>query len=177
MALKPMARILDTMGLRLNSVSHYAIHGGTLGLFIKRKDADGYPFPIPDENITAEMWTDFHNKSIQQQESMSLFVRGAVASGKRICGYGASAKSAVWINACGWNRRDIAFVLDNTPLKCGKFISGTDIPVTDPGALLRDLPDFAILFAWNFKDEILEKEKLYRQKGGKFVLPHTCEIV
>jgi hypothetical protein len=88
-----------------------------------------------------------------------------------VCGYGASAKSTVWLNACGFTKKDIAFVTDTTMGKWNTLCPGTDIPVTDPGALMRELPNYAIMFAWNFRDEILEKEALYRSNGGRFIVP------
>jgi hypothetical protein len=88
-----------------------------------------------------------------------------------VAALGASAKSTVWINACGFTRKDIQFIADNTPQKQLTFSPGTEIPVVDEGAILRELPDYVVMFAWNFREEVLEKFERARSKGVKFIIP------
>jgi hypothetical protein len=88
-----------------------------------------------------------------------------------VAGLGASAKSTVWINACRFTRKEIAFIADTTPQKQYAFSPGTDIPVVDPGAILRELPDYVVVWAWNFIEEILANNKLARSQGVKFIVP------
>lgn len=88
-----------------------------------------------------------------------------------VCGFGASAKSTVWMNACGFDRSYIRFITDSTPWKQWTFSPGTDIPIVDEGALIRDRPDYAIIFAWNYAKEIVEKNQEYLNLGGKFIIP------
>jgi hypothetical protein len=123
------------------------------------------------EDIKREDWQDFSTRAHKQIANLRDTVRRLRSDGKRVAGYGAPAKSTVWINACGFTRKDLDFVTDTTPGKQWTLVPGTDIPVTDPGALIRELPDYCVLWAWNYRSEILSKETYYLEHGGKFIVP------
>jgi len=63
----------------------------------------------------------------------------------------------------------IDYISDITPSKLGKFSPGMHIPIKDYEMFVEDEYAYALLLAWNHKKEILDKEKDYRQRGGKFI--------
>ena len=89
--------------------------------------------------------------------------------GKRVVGYGATAKSTIVNNFCGIGPDLIEFISDTTPTKQGKFTPGTHIPVKPYQAFADDYPDYAVLFAWNHGAEIRAKEQEFLRSGGRFV--------
>ncbi len=92
--------------------------------------------------------------------------------GRRIIGYGASGRGTVIMNYCGIDRRYVDCVVDDAPAKHGFYTPGTHVPITSWEAVHRSAPpDYAVLFAWAFTDEVLRKRKDYMDRGGKFIIP------
>lgn len=177
-----VTELLKNSNLKLHRVIRYPIHGGSVLLVIRRKDSKAQEHSsvvdeIRNEHCRESDWEWFRNKATDNIEFLKKAVRDLRAKGKTVAGFGASAKSTVMINACGFTRKDIGFITDTTPGKLYTCSPGTDIPIVDEGALMRDLPDYTLLFAWNFRSEVLDKCKPYTEKGGRFIVPHpTVEI-
>lgn len=173
---KAMAALLRRTKFEIVRIVRFPIHGGSVALFLRKR---GSEFPgrkfieelVESTNISREDWTRFASECQTKLRKLSDLVKALTIGRKTICGFGASAKSTVWINACGLSRRQVEFICDNTPEKQGKYSPGTDIPITDEGALLREKADYAILFAWNFKDEIIAKNSDWIEAGGRFIVP------
>lgn len=177
LSIKAMQALLAGSPWRLHRIQKFPVHGGAILLMLRRHDYEGKPHTsveefLSHEKITIETWRDFADKAHKKIAQISAYVRNLRENGKRVVGYGASAKSTVWINACGFTKKELEFVTDTTPGKLWKNCPGSDIRIVDEGALLRELPDYALCFAWNFATEILEKEKMARERGVKFIFPH-----
>jgi SAM-dependent methyltransferase len=181
LSVKAMKALLDGTSLHIHAIKRYSIHGGAILLMLRHNDYSNpinSPTNFYDENITAGDWREFSREANAQIIRLKSTVNILRSEGKRIAGLGASAKSTVWINACGFTRKDIAFIADTTPQKQFTYSPGADIPIVDEGAILRELPDYVVMFAWNYRAEILEKFALARSKGVKFIVPiPTIEIV
>jgi hypothetical protein len=98
-------------------------------------------------------------------------IRQLKADGAKIAVYGASAKGSTLLNYFGLGKNELEFVVDRSSVKQGFFTPGTHLPILPPEALLERRPDYVLLLTWNFRDEILEQQKAYRDSGGKFIIP------
>jgi hypothetical protein len=98
-------------------------------------------------------------------------LRSARREGKRVAAYGAAAKGATLLNATGIGVDLVEFVVDRNPMKQGRFMPGTHQPIRPPEALVDEQPDLVVMLAWNFRDEILEQQRTYRDRGGAFIVP------
>lgn len=176
LSIRALKALLNGGPFHLINVVHYPIHGGAIVLMIQRESANSKVHPsvseyLEHEAITLETWQEFAQRSHAMIKELRDLVLDLASQGKRIAGYGASAKSTVWINACGFTRKEIYGVYDSTPEKWYRYVPGTTIPVIHEGGFYVDNPDYAILFAWNFAAEVLTKQAKYVQNGGHFIVP------
>jgi methylation protein EvaC len=104
------------------------------------------------------------------REELPALLRELREQGKRVVGYGATAKSATVTNYCGIGPDLIEWVCDTTPAKQGRLTPGAHLPVRPPEAFASDYPDYALLFAWNHADEVMAKEQAFRDAGGQWIL-------
>ena len=63
-------------------------------------------------------------------------------------------------------------MIDDSPKKQGYFTPGSHIEIKSNSILNGDdPPDYVIVFAWTFFDEIKSRNKQYLKKGGKYIIP------
>jgi hypothetical protein len=96
---------------------------------------------------------------------------GLKSRGKRIAGVSAPAKGMTLLNYCGIGPDILDFVTEKAKLKIGRYTPGMHIPVLGDEALIERRPDYALLLAWNFAEEIMNNLKAFSDGGGKFILP------
>jgi C-methyltransferase C-terminal domain len=92
-------------------------------------------------------------------------------AGKRIAAYGAAAKGSTLTNYTGVDHRFLDFVVDRNVHKQGLYMPGIGVPIRPVEALVEEMPDYVLILAWNFKDEILRQQSEYTSKGGRWIVP------
>jgi novobiocin biosynthesis protein NovU/D-mycarose 3-C-methyltransferase len=153
-----------------------SVHGGTFRGFASPTFEE--PSPLVKgmsnrEEKEADFWAlrEFSERIPKLAQHLRDMLLGLKKQGKRIAGYGAPAKATILLNYCAIGRDILDYASDTTPLKQGKFIPGVGVPVVSPEIAQTRPPDYYLLLAWNFKEEILAKERAFLDKGGKFVVP------
>ncbi len=164
----------------LQRIDHYPIHGGSILFHLRHRSLGVAPHASVSETLANEKklalaepktWEGFAQRVRHIQMELPKLIRGLKAQGKRIIGYGASAKGNTLLNTCGITTQELDYIIDNTPFKQNKVAPGSWLPIRSPDALLRDQPDYALILAWNFAPEIIRREQEFQQKGGRFILP------
>ena len=93
------------------------------------------------------------------------------AQGKRLAGYGAPAKGNTLLNYYGIGPDVLEYLADRNALKQGRLSPGMHIPVVPAERILETQPDYLLILAWNFADEIMQQQAEYPRRGGKFIMP------
>jgi len=99
------------------------------------------------------------------------FLIGAAREGKSVAGYGAPGKGNTLLNHCGIRSDLLAYTVDRSPVKQGKSLPGTHIPIYPPERIAQTKPDYILVLPWNLRDEISEQLGYVRSWGGRLVFP------
>jgi SAM-dependent methyltransferase len=124
-------------------------------------------------------YSDYSKRIIETKENLLKIVSKLKKDGKKIIGYGASGRSTVLMNYCGITSEHIEYVIDDAKEKQGYLTPGNHLEIKTWNIMEEEgMPDYIILFAWSFAEEVLEKRKDFLIKGGKFILPlPTVQII
>jgi SAM-dependent methyltransferase len=178
-ALGPMIHLFEKHGMQIVNAERLALHHGQLRVTVQRK-GEGVPQPSVQEILDAERrlgldkittYRRFAEKTLQLKTDLQRTLKEFRANGKRVVGYGAPAKGNTLLGFLEIGPNLVEYIADKSPLKQGRYCPGVHIPVVPPDRLLADQPDYVVLLAWNFVDEIMEQQAEYRRRGGKFIIP------
>jgi 2-polyprenyl-3-methyl-5-hydroxy-6-metoxy-1,4-benzoquinol methylase len=180
LSLLTSSRALATAGLRVVDVEELATHGGSLRLYAQPEENCGEPTARVKAVLAAEEAAGLHTVAghdgfapavLQIKSDLLRFLLTVAGEGKSIAGYGAPGKGNTLLNHCGIRADLLPYTVDKNPLKQGKFLPGTRIPIYPPGRLAETRPDYVLVLPWNLREEISQQLTYVRAWGGRFVFP------
>ncbi|HCC47991.1 MAG TPA: methyltransferase [Elusimicrobia bacterium] len=179
LSVKPLVSFFAAHGMEIFDVQLVDIHGGSFRVYIADKGA--YPVePIVGELLAKEEAMGLYTRPVlvkfaadvaKNRAELTWLLHSLKREGKSIVGVSAPAKGMTLLNYCRIGDDLLDAVSEKSTLKIGRYTPGMHIPVVSDEYLLEHQPDYALLLAWNFADEIIKNLDGYRKKGGKFIVP------
>lgn len=175
-----LAALYRPFSMRIVDIEVLPVHGGSMRVAAQRRAIEAAEDPVVQVWLEREREQGLFERAtydalagrVRQLRTDLLGMLGHLkASGQSVAGYGAPAKGNTLLNYFGIGRETLDFLADRNELKQGKYSPGMHIPVVHPAQVLERMPDYLLILAWNFADEIIGQQDAYRKAGGKFILP------
>ena len=173
-----ISNIVKESSLMLFDVEKMTTHGGSLRYFICKKDSKYKKskklLRILNEEKKVGLnkfstFVKFSKRITKSKKDLVILLKKLKQKNKKIISYGATYKSTTVFNYCKINNRYLDYVTDTTLNKQGKFTPGQHLPIVTPEKGMNKSVDYAFFFFFHFKKEILNKEKDFIKRGGKFI--------
>jgi SAM-dependent methyltransferase len=174
-------RVFAAHGLTVFDVEQLPTHGGSLRVFASREDGTARKPSPALERLRAEErsagldglepYAGFSEQVSRVKAQLLDFLHTAKAEGRAVVAYGAAAKGNTLLNTCGIDRNLIAYVVDRSPHKQGRYLPGSHLFIHAPEHIFTTKPDYVLILPWNLREEIIAAMKHVRDWGGRFVLP------
>lgn len=161
----PLAKWAQTHRMTVADAQPQPTHGGSLRLFMDRqgRTPDAAAQARIDQCLAEEAalagvapWQELDRWLGDWRSRFLGTVSELRSTGKSVAAFAAASKATVLSNYVGLTAADVDWCCDASPLKQGRFIPGSNIPIVAPTALRDTPPDAVIVFAWNIMDEIAD---------------------
>lgn len=188
LSLTTVLRIFAVSGLTVFDVQELPTHGGSLRVFARRTDGcAGFSREVVHERVTqilaresvagitqAGFYGAFQMQALRIKRELLLFLMDAQVKGKKVVAYGAAAKGNTLLNFAGVRPDLLPYVVDKNPVKQGKLMPGSRIPILPAEVLILDRPDYVLILPWNIAAEVKKQNATLVAHGTQFVtaVPH-----
>lgn len=176
---KPLETFFRRHGMKIIDAYWIPSKGGSIRCFVQSDKSSSIPKPSVREMICME-----DTKGIGTMEpcrKMGVFIKerkeglvsllnGLRAQGKTIAGYGASVGVTTLLYLFGLDKF-MDYLVDDNPVRFGRFSPGHHIPVYSSEVLNKKKPDYVLILAWRYTDPIIKRHEEYVRQGGQFIVP------
>ncbi len=164
--------LMERKGLVITDIIRTKIHGGSIRFFVQRTGQQSVKVDqlIADEKekglLRKNTYVTFSEQVNKNKEDMQLLLAQLREEGKKVVGYGASAKGNTMLN---YFQIDLDYIVDDNPMKWEYLTPGQNIVIKSPETLASEGELYIVILAWNFFDEIVKKIQTITHKKDHYI--------
>lgn len=177
-SIQSMSKALEMHGLLLVDILISLVHGGSICFIAKRADSNPTVMDSVETHLAYEKKVlnessllNFASNAYRLKLELTNYIKMLADTGKTIYTYGATAKGNTLLNFAGLTHKEIKYCVDSTDIKQNKYLPGSGIQIISEQDSIESLPDYYLLTAWNYKDEIITKVRNSGNYKSVFILP------
>lgn len=186
-SLKTLCYLMKRNGMAVFDASTNDVNGGSIRIMVahagaRRQKTENLEYLLLkeecfrlEEKKTFEIFAELIKHNIRR---VKRYIESTVKNNRKIIALGASTKGNVMLQLCGIDKKLIPYISERNPFKVGLRTFGTDIELISEKAARELKPYCMFVIPWNFKTEIVAREKKYLDAGGRllFIMPYPYVI-
>ncbi len=180
-SLMTLSNFLKTHDMTIFHVKPTPIHAGSMRFYVQKKNARRTISRSVKKLLGIERklrldklptYQKFSKKMERAKVELLNLLSRLKSQGKKIAGYGASGRATILLNYSGIDENFIDYIIDDSPARQNVYIPGAHVKTVSSKILQTNKkPDYILLFAWAFLNEVRDRNKEYLRDGGKFIIP------
>lgn len=173
--------LLARHGLRVFDATTQPVYGGALRIFVAHADDPAHPTsPAVGDILESERraglarpeaYASFARGVTEVRTGLAEFLEARRRAKEVVVGYGAPSRGNTLLNAVGVTRDTLPYTVDRSPLKHGRYLPGTHVPIFEPQRIHETRPDYVLILTWDIRHEVVAQMRDIATWGGRFVVP------
>lgn len=180
-ALKQVKWMLEKAGFKIVDLEFNEVNGGSFKLIVSKRQSHHKECTVRIDQIlkkerdmqlhTPEAFIRFKENVIKHRDELRMLLHRLKGEGKKVLGYGASTKGNVILQYCNITADYIPCIAEVNKDKFGAYTPGTLIPIISEEQARAMNPEYFLVLPWHFRENFLQRERAYLEKGGKLIMP------
>lgn len=175
--LSSLVKLFNMHEMNLYKFEKIKTHGGSIRVYVslnlnKKKSKKLIQTIKTEKKINIPYFKRFIKNSLHQKNTLKKLLLDLRNKKKLVYGFGASGRGTILVNFCKIDKSFIKYIIDESPLRSGKYMPGVKIPIKNFNFLLKQIKkiDYMLIIAWNYSNSIIRKIKKINKKI-KFIIP------
>jgi SAM-dependent methyltransferase len=181
-SLHALEKFFDRFQMEIFDIKRIPLRAGTIRYYVRNMGQRKEPVSTDLKTLSEyeqskkldslETYLEFAENVSRTKSQLLDLLTILKKDGNTIIGYGASGRATTIMNFCGIDSRYLDYVVDDAPAKQGCCVPGTHLLIKPWSATEeRQKPDYVLMFAWSFLEEVKRRRMDYLRQGGKFIIP------